>query len=119
MNAPLRALVVDDEEDTRESFCTLLRLWGHEARCAADGQSALREAEAFRPNVVLLDLALPGMDGFEVASRLRQLPGCRLVAVSGLAGKEAEVRARACGCDFHLTKPADPEQLRRLLSGNG
>jgi CheY-like chemotaxis protein len=114
-----RVLVVDDCPDTRTSFRTLLGLWGYEVFEAADGPSALRAALTGRPGVVLLDLALPGLDGYEVARRLCRMPGVAsalLVAVSGYGREQDVARARAAGFDHHLLKPADPQELERLLA---
>ena len=116
---PLRVLVVDDDRDTAHSTCSLLRLWGHEARAAYDGPAALNAATRGRPNVVLLDIGLPGIDGYEVARRLRQGPGGRpglLVAVTGYGKPEDQDRARRAGFDVHLLKPVDPEHLQALLT---
>ena len=82
----LRVLVVEDSRDTADSLALLLRLWGHRSAVAYTGESALEVATTFRPDVVLLDIVLPGIDGYEVAWRLRQLPGlarCRLMALTG------------------------------------
>jgi CheY-like chemotaxis protein len=115
---PCRVLVVDDCPDTTTSMEVMLRLWGHEVWTAADGLSALTLLEHHTPDIVLLDLGLPGMDGFEVARRLRQCTPLRemlLVAVSGFSREEDRRKAIAAGCNFHLTKPVEPEALRRLL----
>src|SRR5262245_29126400 len=115
---PLRVLVVDDCPDNRVALGLLLRLWGHEVRKAADGPSALKAAGTFLPEVVLLDLAMPGMDGFEVARQLRRMAHLGrplLVAVTGY-GRECDIaRARQAGFDLLLAKPVDPGQLRLLL----
>jgi two-component system CheB/CheR fusion protein len=82
----LRVLVVEDSRDTADSLALLLRLWGHRSAVAYTGESALEVATTFRPDVVLLDIGLPGINGCEVAWRLRQLPGlarCRLMALTG------------------------------------
>ncbi len=117
--SPLRVLVIEDWSDTADSYAVLLRLWGHEVRIARDGASALKAAPGFLPDVVLLDLGLPELDGCEVARRLRQLPGLEaalLVAVTG-HGREADRRrAREAGIDLYLLKPADPDELRRVLA---
>ena len=101
---PLRVLVVDDFDDARDSLCMLLRIWGCQAEPAADGPQALAAAPAFRPHVVLIELALPGMDGYETARRLGELPQlARLVAVTTCAaGRRPPENAprgvrRACG----------------------
>jgi CheY-like chemotaxis protein len=115
-----RVLVVDDYPDTAETMAMLLRLWGHEVYIAHDGPGALALALKHRPDVVLLDLGLPGMDGFEVARRLRQEAAFRDAFVASVSGFTQEVdsrRAREAGCDCHLFKPLEPEQLRQLLDG--
>jgi CheY-like chemotaxis protein len=114
----LRVLVVDDRRDCRESLALLVRLWGHDVREAPDGPGALREAQSFRPEAVLLDIGLPGLDGCEVARRLRQMPearGALLLAVTGYGRDEDVRRCREAGFALHLVKPIDPEQLRALL----
>jgi CheY-like chemotaxis protein len=115
----LRVLVVDDCPDNRESSRLLLGLWGHDVREAADGPAALKAADAFRPEVVLLDLGLPRMDGCAVARQLRQMNHLGrplLVAVTGY-GRACDVaRAHEAGFDLLLAKPVDPGRLRRLLT---
>jgi PAS domain S-box-containing protein len=119
---PVRVLVVDDNHDAVESLAELLRLSGYAVKTAPDGVSALGMAESFRPEVALLDLGLPGMDGFELARRLRALPvtaDAMLVAVTGY-GREEDVRAaRTAGFDHHLVKPVDLPALRELLATAG
>jgi CheY-like chemotaxis protein len=114
----MRVLVVDDCPDTRVSLRLLLGLWGHDTREVADGPSALVAAEDFLPQAVLLDLGLPGLNGYEVARRLRLLDGLAgalLLAVSGF-GEERDVeQSRAAGFDGHLLKPLDLGELERLL----
>jgi two-component system, chemotaxis family, CheB/CheR fusion protein len=113
-----RVLVVDDSVDGAETLARLLRLDGHNVRTAADGPSALATVEAFQPDVVLLDIGLPGMSGYEVATQLRQLPGMRsavLVALTGYGQDRDRERARQAGFDEHLTKPLDHPTLRRVL----
>lgn len=114
-----RILVVDDNEDARDSLDLLLRLDGHEIRKAADGPAALAAAPEFRPDVVLLDIGLPGMDGYEVARRLREQSSTRgalLVAITGYGQPDDRLRAEAAGFDHHLVKPVDPEALGRVLA---
>jgi CheY-like chemotaxis protein len=118
-----RILVVDDNVDAATSLARLLsRLMGQEVRVAHDGPTALEIAEEFRPEVVLLDIGMPGMDGNEVARRLRERPEFEetlLVALTGW-GQEADVeRSRAAGFDHHLVKPASPEAILGLLTKAG
>jgi CheY-like chemotaxis protein len=115
---PRRVLVADPHEDTARSTAWLLRLWGHGARCAATGAEALEVARAHRPDVVLMELALPGVDGCEVARRLRRegpAPAL-LLAVTVYGGERHRRLAREAGFDLYLVKPACPEQLRGLLA---
>jgi PAS domain S-box-containing protein len=114
-----RILVVDDNVDAARSLALLLRLWGHTVRTAYDGPSALAAAAADPPEVVLLDIGMPGMDGYEVARRLRaqaELRSALLVAVTGYGQDEDRRRAFAAGFDRHLTKPLDPDALQALLA---
>ena len=117
--APRRVLVVDDNVDAAESLALLLRLQGHEVDTAHDGPAALRKAGAFRPEVVLLDIGLPGLDGYQVASRLRRrqrTKGALLVALTGYGQEEDQNRAFQAGFDRHLTKPVDPRVIYELLA---
>jgi CheY-like chemotaxis protein len=114
----LRVLVVDDCPDTRESMGSLLELWGHEVFTAPDGAAALRAAGEFRPDVVLLDLALGSApDGYEVARQIRRHAGKQpvIICLSGYGQDEHRRRSREAGCDHHLVKPVEPDDLRRLL----
>jgi CheY-like chemotaxis protein len=114
-----RILVVDDQADTRETLGWLLRGAGHVVRAAADGDSALEIAKEFHPEVVFLDIGLPGMDGFELAHRLRAQHGERelqLVAVSGYGQEMDRSRGREAGFDHYFTKPVDFQTLRDVLS---
>jgi len=113
---PLRVLVVDDQQDSAEMLSMLLEDRGHVTGVAVDGPSALTLAEAFQPHVGLLDLGLPGMSGFQLAMRLRAVPGLehvRLVAVTGHGSDAVRAEARASGFDEHFLKPVD---LRALIS---
>jgi signal transduction histidine kinase len=113
-----RVLIVDDNADSAESLAMLLAVRGHEVRTAPDGPAALDAAEEFRPEAVILDIGLPGMDGYEVARRLRGrgLANAFLVAVTGYGADEDRLRAEEAGFDAHLVKPADPDTLERLLA---
>jgi CheY-like chemotaxis protein len=113
-----RVLIVDDCPDTAGSLAILLRLWGHEVQVTHDGPSALRAIPALQPGVVLLDIGMPGMSGWEVARRIRQQEGGRdilLVALSGYGQEQDQHHSREVGCDLHLVKPFDPDELLRVL----
>ncbi len=113
-----RVLVVDDNADAAEMLALFLRTEGHEVRTAHDGPAALHAAESFRPEVVLLDIGLPRMDGYTVVRRLREQPGLKtslLVALTGY-GQEEDRRAHEAGFDAHLVKPADSDELQKLLA---
>lgn len=115
-----RVLVVDDNRDSADSMTMLLRLRGHEVRTVYDGETALTAAAEFRPEVVLLDIGLPRLDGYEVARRLRAAPGggaVLLAAMTGYGTDDDKHRARQAGFDRHMTKPVDPDALHRLLAG--
>jgi CheY-like chemotaxis protein len=113
---PLRVLVVDDQPDIADSEAMLVRLWGYEAETARDGLAALAAAARFRPDVVVLDIGLPGMNGWELARRLRESVGplC-LIAVTGYATDADRRRSAEAGFESHLAKPADPEELHGLI----
>jgi CheY-like chemotaxis protein len=115
----VRILVVDDNVDTARGMSRLLRLIGHEVATAHSGHEAIEAARAHRPEFVLLDIGLPGMNGYEVASKLRQEECCKtavIVAVSGYGQEEDRRRSRDAGFDHHLTKPLDHDALLALLS---
>src|SRR5262245_50489297 len=112
-------LVVEDNADAAFTLVELLRLWGHEVEVVHDGPAAVGAASRFHPGVILLAIGLPGMDGYEVARRLRAAPetrGALLVAVTGYGQDSDRARARAAGFDHHLVKPVDLNRLRRLLA---
>ncbi|MBP1636553.1 MAG: arcB 2, partial [Acidobacteria bacterium] len=114
----LKVLVVDDNADAVQMLATVLEYAGHDVRKALDGRNAVSTALSYRPDVVLLDLGLPGMSGLDVARELRrhaETAGARLVAVTGWGQAEDRERTRAAGFDHHLTKPANPEELWELL----
>jgi CheY-like chemotaxis protein len=113
----LRVLIVEDSRDAADSLAVLLKLDGHAVQAVPDGPAALRMAEAGPPDVVLLDIGLPGMDGWEVARRLREQPAVPrplLVAVTGYGQAEDRLRSEALGV-LHFVKPVDPAMLRDLL----
>ena len=113
-----RLMVIDDNKDAAESMSMLFELWGHEVICAYDGRGALETAAKYRPDAVFLDIGLPGMDGYEIAERLRELPESArtvLVAITGYGQDEDRRRSREAGIDHHLVKPVSPETLHKLL----
>jgi signal transduction histidine kinase len=115
----LRILIIEDNRDAAQSLRLLLELHGHKVTLAATGDAGVQAARQWRPDVVLCDLGLPGMDGYAVARALRADPGTagpRLIAVSGYGHDEDRQRALDAGFDQHLTKPADPVELQRLLA---
>ncbi|MGH8566811.1 MAG: response regulator [Gammaproteobacteria bacterium] len=117
----LRVLVVDDNTDSAESMAMLLGLQGHETRTALDGPAALEVAQVFRPELILLDIGLPGMDGYEVARRLRTEPHMEtvLIAMTGYGHEQDRREAQAAGFNYYLVKPVDPAALLRVLASLG
>jgi PAS domain S-box-containing protein len=117
--APRRILVVDDNPDAVESLALLLQIAGHQVHKACDGEAAIALAQQVRPEVVLLDLGMPTVSGYEVAQRIREQPWGKqtfLVALSGWGQAEERVRTREAGFDAHLVKPVAPEALNKLLA---
>jgi len=118
----LRLLIVDDNVDAAESLRLLLGENGHRIAVSHDGQSALDTAVALKPDVIFLDIGLPGIDGYEVARRLRldpTLAGTLIVAMTGYGQPEDLKRSLAAGCDRHLVKPVDPDAIEHLLDQAG
>jgi PAS domain S-box-containing protein len=116
---PRRVLVVDDNLDAAESLEILLQLWGHQARSANDGPQALALVADFQPEIILLDIGLPGMDGYEVARQIRELPtgrGALIVAVTGYGRSSDRLQSQDAGFDHHLVKPVQPEVLQELIA---
>jgi signal transduction histidine kinase len=112
-----RVLVVDDNHDAADSLAMLLQLAGYETRTVYSGDDALELAATFRPETVLLDIGLPGMDGYEVGRRLKEaFDSIRLVAISGYGRDEDKQRTQAAGFDAHLVKPVDVSALEKVLS---
>jgi CheY-like chemotaxis protein/nitrogen-specific signal transduction histidine kinase len=115
-----RILVVDDNRDAAISLAMLLRLMGNEAQTAHDGLEALEAAAALKPDVILLDLGMPKMNGYEVARRIRQQPWGKyvvLVAVTGWGQQEDRLRSQEAGFGYHMVKPVEPAALEKLLAG--
>jgi two-component system CheB/CheR fusion protein len=111
-------MVIDDNKDAAESMSMLLELWGHEVVCAYDGRTALTAAAKYHPDAVFIDIGLPGMDGYEIAERLRESPDSAravLIAITGYGQDEDRRRSRDAGIDHHLVKPVAPDILQSLL----
>ncbi len=116
---PWRVLIVDDDVGSVWTLAALLELHGHEVRTALDGESALRIAESFQPDLVTLDLAMPEKDGYEVCRRLRStISGRRMViaALTGYGQQSDRRRSRIAGFDIHLLKPIDLSELDRIFA---
>jgi len=114
----LRVLVADDNRDAAETCAMLLQLSGHEVQVVHSGRAALEAAERFRPHVALLDIGMPELSGYDIASRIRAAPwGAQvtLIAVTGWGQEEDRRRALSSGFDRHLVKPIDPVLLEQLL----
>jgi CheY-like chemotaxis protein len=114
-----RVLLVDDNADSTEPLSLLLQAKGHETRVAVAGLEALAVADTFQPHCVVLDLGLPGMDGYEVARLLRRKPygpQLILVALTGWAGKDVRTKAAEAGFDYHLVKPVNWEELEHIVT---
>src|SRR5438876_707551 len=117
--SPLRILIADDCHDTTTTLALLVSHWGHDVRTVDNGLTALAVAAEYRPDVVLLDIGMPGLDGYTLARRLRQelhLDQALLVCVSGFGQEADRCRALEAGCDFHLVKPVDLDGLEALLA---
>jgi CheY-like chemotaxis protein len=117
----LRVLAVEDNADSRDMTRTMLELNGHEVRAVPDGAQGIEEAASWKPDVILLDIGLPGMDGYEIARRLRANPaltGTRIIALTGYGQADDARRAFAAGFDMHLTKPVEPEALEEALAAS-
>jgi CheY-like chemotaxis protein len=113
-------LIVEDNDDMRQMLHEALTFSGHVVREARDGATALAVAAELRPDVALIDIGLPDLDGYEVARRLRAAPGGRrmgLVALTGYGQPEDQRKAFDAGFDAHLTKPVAPERLKQVMAG--
>jgi CheY-like chemotaxis protein len=114
----VRVLVVDDNRDAADTLSALLDLLGHRAQVANDGRAALEAMQDFRPQVVFLDLGMPGMSGYQVAQAIRndrRFDQPLLVALTGWGGEDDRQRTGAAGFDLHLTKPADLGAIEQIL----
>ena len=115
----LRILVVDDNVDSAEMLRSMLELCGHEVRTAFNGAVGLEMALEFQPQVILCDIGLPGMSGYDLAAKLRDKPEfrkTRLIALSGYGQEQDRLRSKEAGFDYHLTKPVEPQMLTDLLA---
>jgi two-component system CheB/CheR fusion protein len=111
-------LLIEDNRDARETFRMMLELAGHKVLEAEEGHSGLKLLRSELPDIAVIDVGLPGIDGYKIASRFRQDPqsrGVMLVALTGYGTPEARERSRAAGFDHHLIKPIDPEVLWDLM----
>jgi DNA-binding response OmpR family regulator len=114
-----RILVVDDNHDSALSLAMMLSIMGHETRTAHDGESAVETAETFLPEVILLDIGLPKLNGYEVAQRIREQAwgaSMFLIAVTGWGQDEDRQRSSEVGLNVHMVKPVEPAALERLLA---
>jgi CheY-like chemotaxis protein len=119
---PRRILLVDDNRDAADILRTLLQMWGSEVRVVHDGLAALETVDLFRPDVAILDLGLPGMDGYEIARRIRERPAardCKLIALTGWGQEEERRHTEAAGFSRHLVKPASIEAIQEALEAIG
>ena len=117
-----RVLVVDDNMDAADMLVMMLQMFGHEVQAAYTGQTALETAVEYQPDVVLLDIGLPDMNGYEVARHLRQQPqtkDVRLIAMTGYGQDSDRQRSQEAGCKHHLVKPVDPRKLQDLPARRG
>ena len=111
---------MDDNKDSANSLAMMLKLMGHETRTAYDGLEAVEAAAAFRPDVVLLDIGLPKLNGYDACRRIREQPwgeGMVLIALTGWGQEEDKCRSKEAGFNFHMVKPVDPAALEKLLAG--
>ena len=117
MSETRRVLVVDDNADAADSLAMLLTVRGDEVRVAYDGEEALFAEQDFKPDVLLLDIGMPKLSGYEVARRVRDArgPGILLVAITGWGQEEDRLRAREAGFDHHFTKPVDYAALLAVI----
>ena len=116
---PRRVLVVDDNRDAADALTILLRIWGHDVETATSGAEAIRLAEQANPEIILMDLGMPIMNGYEAAQRILERPGraqIMLIALTGWGQEADRHRTQAAGFQHHLTKPVNVEQLQKLIT---
>jgi CheY-like chemotaxis protein len=119
VDRPRKVLIAEDHEDSAQGMAHMLKMWHHDVRVVNNGPEALSAAREFMPDVLLLDIGLPGLDGYEVAKELRKQPMFRetpIFALTGYGSEEDRKRAADAGFSSHLVKPVDPDTLRKLLS---
>ena len=115
----LHVLVVDDNRDAADSLCMLLRLWGYDCLVAYDGAAGLQAACDYRPDCLLIDIAMPGLDGYTLARRVRAQPGlddAKLVALTAFSDETHVRRSQEAGFHFHLVKPTEPLEIKRIMN---
>jgi CheY-like chemotaxis protein len=114
----LHVLVVDDNRDAADSLCILLRQWGFDCQVAYDGAAGLRAACDYQPDCLLLDITMPGLDGYTLARKVRTLPSLnrtKLIALTAYSDEAYVRRSREAGFDLHLVKPTEPLEIKRLM----
>ncbi|MEA5093401.1 MAG: response regulator [Sedimentibacter saalensis] len=118
-NKTLKLLIIDDNKDLTEIMCDLIGFLGHKTICSQDGKDGIAMAKEHHPDVIICDIGLPVMDGYEVAQQLRkddEIKETFLIALSGYAGVEDRKRSREAGFDRHLAKPADISAIERVIA---
>lgn len=118
-NKTLKVLIIDDNKDLTEIMCDLIGFLGHKTICSQDGKDGIAMAKEHHPDVIICDIGLPVMDGYEVAQQLRkddEIKETFLIALSGYAGPEDRKRSREAGFDRHLAKPADISAIERVIA---
>ena len=119
MPTPLRVLLVDDDKDTVFTLAKLVQHWGHDCLTASNGEDALLLAKSFRPDVVLLDMGMPGMDGIQVARDLlamAEVQGVQVIAISGHQDLDTQTRATQIGIHRYMLKPVKAIEIEKLLA---
>ncbi len=114
-----RVLIVDDNEDASATLASLLEMLGFRVRSATDGATAVELARTFAPDAILLDIGLPGMNGYDVCRKLKNLPelcATTVIALTGYGQADDRRRTREAGFDFHLVKPVDVGEIRKLIA---
>jgi CheY-like chemotaxis protein len=117
-----KILVADDDQDSAESLAMLIQMMGHDVRAAQSGLAALDLAEEFRPDLIVLDIGMPGLDGYEVCRRIRQHEWGQAIVIAALTGwtrDEDRDRSEQAGFNHYLVKPVDPKALEELIAGVG